>query len=294
MSCELERGCRPHLTFQKPDSTNEEALRQLAAGQEGTFWIVADEQTQGRGRMRRQWLSPEGNLYASLVLRLSASASVATQLSFVAALAAHDAIARHLDPGKLPGLRLKWPNDVLLDGAKIAGILIESVARLKAGGLSAIIGIGINVSAAPPDTGRPVAALDLEPAACAAVFRSLADAFEKWLGSWEEGRGFAGIREAWLARALALDKPISVSLNGSSIRGTFRGVDQAAPSSSKPSPGLSSRSPQATFILTPKANNRPQARKPKKQDNNQECQRQERLPNPNLCSCPWRHWGNRP
>ncbi len=214
------------LRFESLDSTNEEALRQLEQGPETPLWIVADEQSHGRGRGGRRWHSPKGNLYASLILRLNVSASAATQLSFVAALAAYDAVASELPPGQLGGLRLKWPNDVMLSGAKIAGILIESLAEPKGSGLAAIIGIGINVSAAPPHTGRPVAALGSDPALCTAVFDALAHAFETWLSRWNQGAGFATIREAWLARALALGEPISVNLNGSSIRGTFRGVDE--------------------------------------------------------------------
>ncbi len=201
-------------------------MRQLGPGAEGPFWIVAGEQSEGRGRAGRRWQSPKGNLYATLGLRPGVSAGVATQLSFVAALAAFDAIASQLPVEQLSGLRLKWPNDVLLGGAKIAGILIESITGSNGTGIAVAIGIGINVSLAPHYTGRPVAALGSDPGACAAVFEALARAFEIWLGRWDEGRGFAGIREAWLARAHVIGEPLNVSLNGSSIGGRFHGLDE--------------------------------------------------------------------
>ncbi len=226
------------MRFECIDSTNEEALRQITAGCEGPLWIVASEQSQGRGRGGRRWHSPKGNLYASLILRLSASVSVATQLSFVAALAVYDALASQLTPAQLPDLRLKWPNDVMLGGAKIAGILIESLSAVKGSGAVAVIGTGINTAVAPSDTGRPVAALGLGQAGTGQLFDALTAAFETWLGRWQEGKGFGSIREVWLSRALALNEPITVSLNGSSIRGKFCGVDQGGALQLETGPGV--------------------------------------------------------
>jgi BirA family biotin operon repressor/biotin-[acetyl-CoA-carboxylase] ligase len=201
-------------------------LRQLGSGTEGPFWVVADEQSEGRGRSGRRWQSPKGNLYATLALRPGVGAGVATQLSFVAALAAYDAIASQLPAEQPEALRLKWPNDVLLGGAKIAGILIESIASAKGTGVAVAIGIGINVALAPQYTGRPVAALGSDPAACAAAFDALARAFETWLTRWDQGCGFAGIRQAWLTRAHVIGELLNVSLNGSSIGGRFHGLDE--------------------------------------------------------------------
>ncbi len=214
------------LHFETIGSTNAEALRQLALGLEAPFWIVADEQSEGRGRGGRRWHSPKGNLHATLGLRLGVSASSATQLSFVAALAAHDAIARHLPAEQVSALRLKWPNDVLLGGAKIAGILIESAAYPGTAGLAVAIGTGINVASAPAETGRPTAALGLAPNARAAVFEELARAFDSWLARWNEARHFAAIQAAWLLRAHEMGEPLNVSLNGSSIGGRFQGLDE--------------------------------------------------------------------
>ena len=227
----------PVLQFESLDSTNEEALRRLAAGKPAPFWIIAAEQTQGRGRGGRQWHSPAGNLYATLLIESGVSAAVATQLSFVAALAVHDAVAEFLPPGQLSRLRLKWPNDVMLGPAKLAGILLESTASRKSKGLAVILGIGINVSHAPTAE-RAVASLGLTPADVPSVFATLASAFEKRLAGWDEGRGFPRIRETWLDRALALNEPITVNLNASAIRGRFRGVDSAGALQLETEPGV--------------------------------------------------------
>jgi BirA family transcriptional regulator, biotin operon repressor / biotin---[acetyl-CoA-carboxylase] ligase len=226
------------LVFESLDSTNDEAQRQAAGGARAPLWIVAREQTKGRGRGGRQWHSPAGNLYTSLLLNLSIGPAVATQLSFVAALAVHSAVSQHLAPSQLPGLKLKWPNDVVLDGAKLAGILIESASNPSSTGLTVIAGIGINVAAAPEGTGRAVASIGKPPQACAAVFEDLATAFESWYSRWDNGKDFAGIREAWLARAFALGQVVSVNLNGPPIQGTFRGVDTSGALQLETGPGV--------------------------------------------------------
>ncbi|MBT3070403.1 biotin--[acetyl-CoA-carboxylase] ligase [Rhodomicrobium sp. Az07] len=215
----------PVLRFDSIDSTNEEALRQLAGGARLPFWIVARTQTKGRGRAGRSWQSPAGNVYATLVLKTGASAATATQLSFVAGLAAYDAAAAHLAPDEASRLRLKWPNDLMLGRAKLAGNLLESISLAEDRSLAVVLGVGMNVAAPPADTGREVASLGLVSSSVEAVFASLARAFDIRLARWDEGRGFPAIREAWLSRALALNEKISVNLNNSIIRGRFCGVD---------------------------------------------------------------------
>jgi BirA family transcriptional regulator, biotin operon repressor / biotin---[acetyl-CoA-carboxylase] ligase len=227
----------PVLRFESLDSTNEEAHRQLAQGVAPPLWIVADEQRSGRGRNGRRWISPEGNLYVTLVMETGVSPATATQLSFVAGLAAHDAAAMHLPAERIPALRLKWPNDVMLGGAKLAGVLLESLKSPKGDGLAVIVGVGVNVSYAP-SAERTTTCLGLEAAAVPRVFASLARAFETRLALWDEGRRFPRIREAWLSRALALNESISVNLNGSSIRGKFRGVDPAGALQLETGPGV--------------------------------------------------------
>jgi BirA family biotin operon repressor/biotin-[acetyl-CoA-carboxylase] ligase len=213
------------LSLRSVDSTSDEALRHLNAGCETPLWVVADEQTQGRGRSGRVWHSPPGNLYASLLVTLRISPAAATQLSFVAGLAAHEAIARFLPIERRSALKLKWPNDVLCGGAKLAGILLESLTAPNGQDLAVILGIGINVAHAPSGTGREVTSLGLPRSSIPEVFNALAACCVRWLGVWNEGGGFPAIREAWLERAFALDEPISVNLNGTVIQGKFCGID---------------------------------------------------------------------
>lgn len=188
-------------------------------------WIIAGEQSKGRGRSGRSWHSPRGNLYASLLLATQASTATATQLSFVAALAAYDTIASLISADRTPGLQLKWPNDALIDGAKVAGILLESVRAPNDTSLAVVLGVGINLSEKPAGADKPAGTLGLDSSAAPLAFEVLAARMEHWVRLWDEGRGFLAVRQAWLARAFALGEAISVNLNGTQIRGKFRGVD---------------------------------------------------------------------
>jgi BirA family transcriptional regulator, biotin operon repressor / biotin---[acetyl-CoA-carboxylase] ligase len=226
------------LHFKSLDSTNEEALRQLAARAPTPLWIVAEEQTQGRGRSGRVWHSPRGNLYASLLLVLETSTATATQLSFVAALAVYDAISGLIPTTRRQSLRLKWPNDVLLDGAKAAGILLESLRAPDGKNLAVVLGIGINVSSAPPVQGRAVTSLGLEPPAVLEAFQALASSFEARFALWDNGAGFAAVRASWLERAFALNEAVSVNLNGKQIRGKFCGLDSGGALQLETRPGF--------------------------------------------------------
>ncbi len=198
---------------------------------------MAEEQTQGRGRSGRRWISPKGNLYASLLLNPRVTAPAATQLAFVAALAAFDAAAEQLPPDRASGLRLKWPNDVMFCGAKLAGILIES-STCPEGHLAVIIGIGINVSESPADAKRAATSLEAGPQCVEPVFQALAAAFDKWLALWDEGKAFDQIREAWLAKTLAVGDPISVNMSNTLLRGRFAGVDSKGALKLETAPGV--------------------------------------------------------
>ncbi len=156
---DLPSGYR--LTFHESiDSTNAEALRLAGAGEDGGLWIWAAVQEAGRGRAGRSWASPAGNLHASLLLRPRVPLATALQLSLLAGVAAHDAVsALAAGAGVTPTLRLKWPNDILLDDAKLGGILLESRSGAEADAPAVVIGIGLNLARAPDDLGRPVASL---------------------------------------------------------------------------------------------------------------------------------------
>ncbi len=203
------------------DSTNEEARRRAAQGEPGPLWISAARQTKGKGRRGRVWTAPEGNLSATLLLRPDRPAAECAQLSFVAALAAGDAVARYV-----PDVALKWPNDVLVHGRKITGILLESEADPDGSIAWLAIGIGINLKSYPEDTRIPataIAALGTAPSPQDALL-DLADSFAKWYEAWREA-GFAPVREAWLARAHGLGSRIRVRLAREETTGVFRDID---------------------------------------------------------------------
>jgi BirA family biotin operon repressor/biotin-[acetyl-CoA-carboxylase] ligase len=200
------------------DSTNEEAKRRALAGEIGPLWIRADAQSAGRGRRGRAWVSADGNLFATGLYTLTASPAEAAQLSFAAALAVGD-----LAHAALPGVTvtLKWPNDVLVEGRKVAGILLESGAR-TGGGLWLAVGIGINLAHHPEDSERPTTDLAAHGAYLSpdVALRTLAERFEHWKSRWAE-MGFAPLRDAWIARAHGMGGPCEARLDGETVRGVF-------------------------------------------------------------------------
>ena len=208
-------------------STSDEARRlALAAAEEGTL-VWAHEQTAGRGRRGRAWASPPGNLYASLILRPRCPLDQAAQLGFVAALAVGDTLSS-ISKNRLDGLSYKWPNDVLLRGRKIAGILLES--ELAEGELPefVILGVGINLASSPRDTEFPTTSMaeeDLGTFSPGAALEGFASHFQAWAGRWRE-EGFAPIRTAWRARAAALGEPIQVRLEPAILQGRFLDIDR--------------------------------------------------------------------
>ena len=212
------------------DSTNAEAAR-IAGDLAGPEWILALRQTAARGRRGRAWANPEGNFAATLVMRPSETPDRVALRSFVAALALHDALAAVT--GRAEAFTLKWPNDVLLNGGKLAGILLESAGA--GGRLSHFaIGIGVNLANAPEagevETGalRPVClrgetGMAVAPAA---FLDLLAPAYAR-LEAQFVAFGFAPIREAWLARAARLGEVITARTGRETHEGTFQTVDEA-------------------------------------------------------------------
>ncbi len=210
-------------TFDSLGSTNDEALSRARAGDPGRLWIVAREQAVGRGRQGRVWSSPRGNLYASLLLVDPCPAAVSPQLGFVAGVSLHKAASAVT---AAPDIALKWPNDLLVGGAKASGILVEG-ASLAGRALAVVIGIGVNVRHAPPDTPYPATTLasrrpDLEPET---VFSALAAAMAETLDQWRAGDGFSDVRRAWLARSGGLGGPVTVRRPGGDVAGIFKDLD---------------------------------------------------------------------
>lgn len=209
------------------DSTNEEAKRLGEAGERAPLWITAERQTAGRGRRGREWVSPSGNFMGTLLLRPQVSPRKAAELSFVAALAVHDAVDGLLPPALRSDLKLKWPNDLLHGGKKLAGILLES-SGIAGGELAWLaIGIGINLAQYPEGLEYPatsLAALGITGVKPVDALERLAAAFDRRIRQWRDVHGFAAIREAWLSRAAGLGGPITVRLADETFEGVFEGL----------------------------------------------------------------------
>ncbi|WP_112323246.1 biotin--[acetyl-CoA-carboxylase] ligase [Oceanibium sediminis] len=217
------------LALATVDSTNAEALRGLSAGAPAApFWVQADSQSAGRARRGRAWQGLSGNFFASYALDLAATPPGEAALrSFTAALALDEALQAAGVPAHR--LALKWPNDVLLDERKLAGILLEST--LREGRMGLVVGIGVNLAAAPdPATLEPGA---VHPVALAGVgIRITPAAFLELLAPpmarWEaclQAEGFAPVRAAWLARAARLGQVITAKLPTETFEGRFETVD---------------------------------------------------------------------
>lgn len=201
------------------DSTNEEARRLAEAGEVGPLWIMAERQSAGRGRRGRVWHSPAGNLAATLLLTPRAPQSVTGQLSFAAALAVADTAA-HFAPAI--AIAVKWPNDVLAEGKKLAGILLEG------GGSWLAIGIGINLAGHPEGTEFPATSLTglgLAAPSPEAALTILAARFAHWYAVWMQS-GFGSLRMQWLARAKGVGAPIRARLPQETREGVFEGIDE--------------------------------------------------------------------
>jgi BirA family transcriptional regulator, biotin operon repressor / biotin---[acetyl-CoA-carboxylase] ligase len=206
-------------------STNGEALRLVRNGERGALWIVAREQSAGRGRRGNSWVSPPGNLYATLLWSDPAPSDCAPQLSFVAVLALHDAIAERA-PVLRTALALKWPNDLLCGGAKLAGILIEGERAADA--LAVAIGVGVNCGSHPSQTPYPATDLKGEGAEVAAgeLFESLTASMALRLAQWRRGAGFPEIRADWIARAAGIGGDMRARLPDKEIIGRAEGLDE--------------------------------------------------------------------
>jgi BirA family biotin operon repressor/biotin-[acetyl-CoA-carboxylase] ligase len=214
-------------------STNAEAMRLGRGGEAGRLWIIARQQTAGRGRRGSAWSSPPGNLATSLLLTGAWEPQRAATLGFVAGLALHDALSV-LCPGTV--FALKWPNDLLAEGAKLAGILLETEIpsrdhRIAASRDHRIIGagIGVNVAAAPEGLPYPATSLAAlgHTVTAEEVFEALSDSWIACERLWDEGRGMAALREHWLAAAAGVGEEIAVRLGPSTLTGTFETIDEA-------------------------------------------------------------------
>ncbi|HEX3953750.1 MAG TPA: biotin--[acetyl-CoA-carboxylase] ligase [Stellaceae bacterium] len=215
-------------SFDVIGSTSDEAKAMARAGAPQGTLVWARLQTSGRGRRGRAWVSPPGNLYCSLVWRPGGAPAKAAQLSFVTALAMADALAPLLGPAT--ELRYKWPNDLLANGRKLSGILLESETTVNDSVDFVVIGIGVNLASTPAsgEVEYPPTSIVAEGGAAPAPevpLAAFARSFDEWARRWRE-HGFAPVRTAWLARARGLGEPIRVRLERHTLTGRFVDLDE--------------------------------------------------------------------
>lgn len=213
------------LRYDRLASTNDEAKRLARGGAEDGTVVWAREQNAGRGRRGRAWVGLPGNLFISFILRPDCPPAQASQLGFVAALGLADAVAANAPDGA--DLCCKWPNDVLLNGRKFAGILLESEARASETLDWLVLGVGVNVAEHPGAADYPTTSLRDEDCAVAdagAMLEAFVRDFAVWRERWRD-EGFAPIRAAWLQRATGLGGPITVRLDRERIEGRFLGLE---------------------------------------------------------------------
>lgn len=216
--------------FDAIGSSNAEALARARSGDRGPLWITAARQTAGRGRRGRTWVSEPGNLYATLLLTDPAPPARAAELSLVAALAVRDAIValtrEAVAPDAAERVTLKWPNDVLIDGAKVSGILLEGEGGPP---FAVAIGIGVNCLHHPeavmyPATDLAAAGIDTDPAR---LFTVLSRTMLARVDQWARGESFAAIRADWLAHAIGVGADIRVMIGADEHEGRFEALDEA-------------------------------------------------------------------
>jgi BirA family biotin operon repressor/biotin-[acetyl-CoA-carboxylase] ligase len=208
-------------TVPETGSTNADMVALARSGLGEGVWLRAERQTQGRGRQGREWVSPPGNLYASTLVRLRPTDPPPATLGLVVAVALEEAVRVHHATGAV----LKWPNDLLIGGAKLSGVLLERVND------AVVVGVGVNLAHHPDLPDRPTTSLAAHGAEIGPeVFaETLAEAFARWLQAWR-GQGLAPVRARWLERAHAIGTALTARLpDGDAVEGLFAGLDADGP-----------------------------------------------------------------
>ncbi|WP_231621585.1 biotin--[acetyl-CoA-carboxylase] ligase [Sphingomonas sp. 37zxx] len=199
-------------------STNVDLLALAASGAPEASWLRAERQTAGRGRQGRAWESPVGNLYASTLVRLRPTDPPAATLSLVAGVALAEVVLSYVGAGC--GVALKWPNDLLVGRAKLAGILLERADN------AVVAGIGVNLAHHPDLADRATTSLAVHGAVVAPAdfIETLADSFGHWLRRWR-GEGLGPVRDRWTAHAHRVGTALQVRLpDGGVVDGLFEGL----------------------------------------------------------------------
>lgn len=221
------------VAFEQTGSTNADALARARDGERGPVWFVTTEQTAGRGRRNRPWIAPRGNLASSILEVMDVAPARAATLGFAAGLALEGALrtvtreaTSRSQQSDDPAFSLKWPNDVLAGGQKLAGILLE--AEAVSDGIAVVVGIGTNVVAAP--TGTPMPAVSLRSlgieTSAEALFAALSEGWAEFRDIWGDGSGFGEIRRLWLQRATGLGEKVAIRSGSAVIEGTFETIDE--------------------------------------------------------------------
>ena len=223
------------IAFDQVGSTNAEGMASARQGERGPTWFVTTDQTAGRGRRQRAWIAPRGNLASSVLEVMDVTPAVAATMGFAFGLAHETALQRvsveanlRLAGSDQLKYLLKWPNDILVRGQKLCGLLVEAEAMTD-GGLAVVAGIGTNIIAAPEGTPTPatsLAALGVQVGA-EELFAALSDAWVEFRGIWDHGRGFAEIRRLWLERAFGLGERVAIQTGTAVVEGTFDTIDEA-------------------------------------------------------------------
>lgn len=217
------------LSYDVIDSTNEEAKRLAGGGASHGAVIWARRQTGGKGRMGREWVSAEGNLFVSFLLNPECDLPTCSQLSFVAAVAAAETLA-----GIVPeqDISCKWPNDILLNGKKLGGILLESFTSTNELGIEKqwiVVGIGINIDSFPEHVMFPATCLreaGVEIISAKIVLSRIVYNFIHQYDQWVQ-KGFKPIQKAWMQRAYRLGHGLEVIIGDMQSEGMFEGIDGA-------------------------------------------------------------------
>ena len=219
--------------FDEIGSTSTEAARAAETGDVGEVWFAALKQTAGRGRRGRAWETPSGNLAASLMIVPDCDPAIAATLGFVAGVALNRALAATLPAGIVKQgvdganrVALKWPNDVLADGAKLAGMLLEAQKRPD-GGFAVVIGIGVNIVSAPSGLPYPATSLSALGSDITAetIFAALAEEWVVAYELWDHGNNVADILRLWRASAAGIGAEVAVKQDGGVVRGVFESID---------------------------------------------------------------------
>jgi BirA family transcriptional regulator, biotin operon repressor / biotin---[acetyl-CoA-carboxylase] ligase len=224
----MSSGQRTIIRLNETVSTNKDAMRLALGGERLPLWVSAERQSEGRGRAGRTWVSLAGNLHASVAIPVKAPLALAGQLALVSGLALYEAVHTAAQPDKIEGLRLKWPNDLLIGTAKVGGILVESTTLGDGISFVAVAGFGLNIASAPEHLGRAVTSLRAEGIKTepGVLLQKLADTLDVWLERWDGASGFPAIRAAWMERGGCLGEPITFNSGQGPVHGTYQGLNE--------------------------------------------------------------------